>query len=98
MCVCCTDYVRRLLRIVRATEKRRFRNWQAEVWFKTVVDASIGVIAMPEAYYNALNAVQTYFSNAISNGLQVWQSHSMATPTEREDLPSPIGALLPAPP
>ena len=97
MCVCCTDYVRRLLRIVRATEKRRFSSWQAEVWFKTVVEASNGVRAMPEADYNALNALQTYFSNAISSGLRVWQSHSLATPTERGDPPSPTGALLPAP-
>ena len=53
---------------------------------------------MPEADYNALNTVQTYFSNAISGGLRVWQAHSMATPTERADPPSPTGALLPAPP
>ena len=98
MCVCCTEYVRRLLRIVRATEARRFRSWQAETWFKTVVDASNGLIAMPEADYNALNIVQTYFSNAISGGLRVWQTHSMATPTERADPPSPTGVLMPAPP
>ena len=96
--MCCTEYVRRLLRIVRATEARRFRSWQAETWFKTVVDASNGLIAMPEADYNALNTVQTYFSNAISGGLRVWQTHSMATPTERADPPSPTGVLMPAPP
>ena len=97
MCVCCTDYVRRLLRIVRAIEARRFRSWQAESWFKTVVDASNGVGAMPEADYNALNALQTYFKDAIASGLRVWQSHSLASPTERGDPPSPTGALLPAP-
>ena len=94
--MCCTDYVRRLLRIVRAVEARRFSNLQAEVWFKAVVEASNGDRPMPEADYNALNALQTYFSNAISSGLRVYQSHSLATPTERGDPPSPIGVLLPA--
>ena len=97
MCVCCTDYVRRLLRIVRAMEARRFSNWQAEVWFKAVVEASNGERPMPEANYDALSTLQNYFSNAISSGLRVYQSHSLATPTERGDPPSPIGALLPAP-
>ena len=96
--MCCTEYVRRLLRIVRAIGARRFRSWQAETWFKTVVDASNGLAAMPEADYNALNAVQTYFSNAISGGLRVWQTHSIATPTERADPLSPMAALMPAPP
>ena len=111
MCACCTDYVRRLLRIVRATEARRFRSWQAETWFKRVVDASNGLGTMPEADYNALNALQTYFKEAITSGLRVWQSHSLASPTERGEpqsppgsvlprgnSPSPTGALLPAPP
>merc|ERR1711989_158816 len=66
--------------------------------FNTVVDASRGLIPMPEADCNALNAVQTYFSNAISGGLRVWQTHSIATPTERADPLSPMAALMPAPP
>ena len=111
MCVCCADYVRRLLRIVRATEARRLSSWQAESWFGRVVEASHGVGTMPEADYNALNALQTYFKDAVANGLRVWQSQSLASPTERGEpqsppgsvvprgnSPSPTGDLLPAPP
>ena len=95
--MCCADYMRRLIRIVKATEVRRFSNWQAEVWFKSVVDASNGLTPMPEANYDASSTLQNYFSIAISSGLQVYQSHSLATPTERGDPPCPTGALLPAP-
>ena len=96
MCVCCTDYVRRLIRIVKATEARRFSNWQAEVWFKAVVEASNGLRPMPEANYDALSTVQNYLCNAISGGLHVYQSHSLGSPTEQGE-PSPTGFLMPAP-
>ena len=63
---------------------------------------------MPEADYNALNALQTYIKDAVTAGLRVWQSQSRA-PTERGEpqsllgsvmsrgnSPSPTGDLLPA--
>ena len=65
---------------------------------------------MPESDYRALNAVQTYIKDGVASGLHVWQSHSLASPTERGDpsprgsvvirgkSPSPTGNLLPAPP
>ena len=94
--MCCADYVRRLIRIVKATEARRFSNWQAEVWFKAVVEASNGLRPMPEANYDALSTLQDYISNAIAGGLHVYQSHSLASPTEQGE-PSPANLLLPAP-
>ena len=58
MCACCTHHVRHLLRIVRATEARRFSNWQEEGWFRSIVDACNGVSTMPEATYESLIALQ----------------------------------------
>ena len=110
MCIGCTSYVRQLLRIVRATEARRFRGWDEEFWFGSVIRACHNVGTMPESDYRALNAVQTYIKDGIASGLHVWQSHSLASPTERGDpsprpsvvirgkSPSPIGNLLPAAP
>ena len=86
--MCCADYVRRLIRIVKAIEARRFSNWQAEGWFKSVVDACNGVTPMPEATYEALSTLQNYLCNAISGGLHVYQSHSLGSPTEQGE-PSP---------
>ena len=110
MCMGCTNYVRQLLRIVRATEARRLRGWNEDRWFASVADACHGVGTMPEADYKALNAVQIYIKDGIASGLHVWQSHSLASPTERGDpsprgsvvirgkSPSPTGNLLPAAP
>ena len=110
MCISCTSYVRQLLRIVRATEARRFRGWDEYLWFGSVIRACHNFGTMPETDYRALNAVQTYIKDGVANGLHIWQSHSLASPTERGDpsprgsvvvrgnSPSPIGKLLPAPP
>ena len=93
MCISCTNYVRQLLRIVRATEARRFRGWDEDRWFASVVDACHGVGTMPEADYRALTAVQTYIKDGVASGLRIWQSHSLASPTERGD-PSPRGSVV----
>ena len=110
MCMGCTNYVRQLLRIIRATEARRLRGWNEDNWFASVLDACNGVGTMPEADYKALNAVQIYIKDGIANGLHVWQSHSLVSPTERGEpsprptvvirgkSPSPTGNLLPAAP
>ena len=110
MCMGCTNYVRQLLRIIRATEARRLRGWNEDNWFASVLDACNGVGTMPEADYKALNAVQIYIKDGIAGGLHVWQSHSLVSPTERGEpsprptvvirgkSPSPTGSLLPAAP
>ena len=110
MCIRCTSYVRQLLRIIRATEARRFKGWDEDLWFGSVIRACHNVGTMPESDYRALNAVQTYIKDGVASGLHVWQSHSLASPTERGDpsprgsvvvrgnSPSPTGNLLPAPP
>ena len=51
---------------------------------------------MPEATYESLLALQNYLYNALRDGLHVYQSHSMGSPTEQGD-PSPTGLLMPAP-
>ena len=51
---------------------------------------------MPEATYESLIALQNYLYNALRDGLHVYQSHSMRSPTEQGD-PSPTGLLMPAP-
>ena len=48
MCISCTSYVRQLLRIVRATEARRFRGWDEEFWFGSVIRACHNVGTMLE--------------------------------------------------
>ena len=110
MCISCTSYVRQLLRIVRATDARRFRGWDEDFWFGSVIRACHNFGTMPETDYRALNAVQTYIKDGVANGLHIWQSHSLASPTERGDpsprgsvvvrgnSPSPTGNLLPASP
>merc|ERR1711989_161634 len=74
------------------------------------MNACHGVGTMPETDYSALTAVQTYIKDGVASGLRIWQSHSLASPTERGDpsprgsvvirgkSPSPAGSLLPAPP
>ena len=60
------------------------------------MEASSGLRPMPEANYDALSTLQDFISNAISGGVHVYQSHSLASPTEQGE-PSPANLLLPAP-
>ena len=102
--------VKHLLRIIRATERLRFRGWNEDNWFASVLDACNGVGTMPEADYRALEAAQIYIKDGIASGLHVWQQHSLVSPTERGEpsprptvvirgkSPSPTGNLLPAVP
>ena len=88
--------MKHVLRIVRAAEARRFSTWREEDWFKAILDAHFGVSTLPETTYESLTTLQNVLFNALQDGLHVYQSHSMKTPTVDGD-PSPIGLLMPAP-
>ena len=81
---------------MRAIEARRFSNWREEDWFKAILDAHNGVSTMPVSTYESLTALQNFLYNALRDGLHVYQSHSMRSPTVQGD-PSPTGLLMPAP-
>ena len=97
MCLCCTNHVKHLLRIVRAFEAKYFKSWREEEWFQTILDAHLGESTLPETTNESLITLQNFMLNALRDNLHVWQSHSMRTPTADAD-PSPTGLLLPAPP
>ena len=96
MCLCCTNHVKHLLRIVRASEDKSFRFWREEEWFRTVLDAHFGESIVPETTNDSLIMLQNFMLNALRDNLHVWQSHSLRTPTAEAD-PSPTGLLMPAP-
>ena len=97
MCLCCTNHVKHLLRIVRASEDKSFRFWREEEWFRTILDAHFGESTVPETTNESLIMLQNFMLNALRDNLHVWQSHSLRTPTAEAD-PSPTGLLFPAPP
>jgi len=97
MCLCCTNHVEHLLRIVRASEDNSFRFWREEEWFRTILDAHFGESTVPETTNESLIMLQNFMLNALRDNLHVWQSHSLRTPTAEAD-PSPTGLLFPAPP
>ena len=88
--------MKHVLRIVRAAEARRFSTWREEDWVKAILDAHFGVSTLPETTYESLTALQNFLFNSLQDGLHVYQSHSMETPTVDGD-PSPTRLLLPAP-
>ena len=51
---------------------------------------------MPEATYESLTILQNFLYNALRDGLHVYQSHSMRSPTVAGD-PSPTRLLMPPP-
>ena len=51
---------------------------------------------MPETTHESLTTLQAFMLNALQDGLHVYRSRSMKTPTVDGD-PSPTGLLMPAP-
>ena len=111
MCMCCTNFVKHLLRISRAYEERSFLVWREDEWFRIILDAHLTGSTVPETTNQSLIVLQNYMLRSLQNNLYVWETHprvsetleaarrerpSLRSPTVDAD-PSPIGQLLPVP-
>ena len=83
MCLMCKNKVTHWLRIVAAAEKRRFRSWNEDDWFRSLLGQVAHGLRLVQTPNEDLNRLEYFLATALDARLNYWEHpRAVISPTE----------------
>ena len=99
MCIVCKNKVEHWFRIVEASQRKRFKFWDADEWFENLLEQVTSGIRLSRTSDENLNNIDYFMAAALDVGLKHWgdPQRVFRTPTEGHDSPHVEPPGLPTP-
>ena len=89
MCIVCKNKVEHWFRIVAASQKKKFKYWDADEWFENLLEQVTSGIRLTQTTDEQLNNLEYFMAAALDANLKYPEEPQriFGTPTEGHDSP-----------